>query len=228
MRHTDASHIVGTKEQNKNEEVASMDLGFPELNGSPVQGLNDAGLEIFLGAINEYVSRECGQNTGDAVCPGVHTAQLECDRVAMPAKENPSRFVPVESQDVSSKGDSACGSCGIGKRHPFAAARFRTVFYGTWTESGAVALQGVSYRATHKGTNARIAQGVGCIREYDRNGGRAEDLIFRVIRDESRIRAISRRNKPGTDIWVISHRSGGEWSTPNLGAALCRRKFLSR
>jgi hypothetical protein len=40
-----------------------MNLKFPELRGGLVQGLNDAGVENFQGAINAYVSTECGQNT---------------------------------------------------------------------------------------------------------------------------------------------------------------------
>ena len=55
-----------------------MTLKFPELAGGPVQGLNDAGVENFQGAIDVYLSRECGQNTGDAPGAGVRLDQVGC------------------------------------------------------------------------------------------------------------------------------------------------------
>lgn len=66
-----------------------MELRFPELRGGPVQGLNDAGVENFQGSIDDYLARECGQNTGDALASGVTTARLEFDRVAIPAQDIP-------------------------------------------------------------------------------------------------------------------------------------------
>src|SRR5258708_1031567 len=66
-----------------------MILKFPELNGGTFQGLNDAGVENFLGAIEVYLSRECGQNTGDAPRPGIETVRLEFDRLMVPVSEIP-------------------------------------------------------------------------------------------------------------------------------------------
>jgi len=66
-----------------------MHLKFPELRGGPVQGLNDAGVENFQGAIDVYVSRECGQNTGDAPRADVQTVRLEFDRITMRASDIP-------------------------------------------------------------------------------------------------------------------------------------------
>src|SRR5690349_1770536 len=66
-----------------------MELRFPELLGGPVQGLNDAGVENFQGAIDVYLSRECGQNTGDAHRDGIETVSLEFDKLSVPSAEIP-------------------------------------------------------------------------------------------------------------------------------------------
>lgn len=246
-----------------------MNLRFPELRGGTVQGLNDAGVENFQGAIDVYLSRECGQNTGDAIRSGVKTARLEFHRLTMSADSIPGFaelrttldsclekwgkkpkeqeffgqaisiaarseidvlrisdfgttgltgddsdetgrwFALVKSQGVSNKEDTAGGSFGIGKSSPFAASRFRTVFYGTRTEQGSVALQGVSRLVTHKNKEGKLTQGVGFIGNYDDQNG---DPVFRAIRDEAAIPAPFRRSDPGTDIWIIGYRSGSDWS----------------
>lgn len=249
-----------------------MNLKFPELRGGTFQGLNDAGVENFQGAIDVYVSRECGQNTGDAPGAGVKTVRLVFERTMMRASDIPAFpqlretlaaclerwkdkekekeffeqavnlaskdeiavlrisdfgttgltgddvdeqgrwFALVKSQGVSNKGDTAGGSFGIGKSSPFAASRFRTVFYGTKTESGNVSLQGVSRLVTHKNTDGKLTQGTGFIGDYDPQGGEGGEPIFRAIRDEAGIPAPFRRTEPGTDIWIIGYRSGPEWS----------------
>lgn len=66
-----------------------MNLKFPELRGGTFQGLNDAGVENFQGAIDVYVSRECGQNTGDAPGEGVKTVRLVFERIVMRASDIP-------------------------------------------------------------------------------------------------------------------------------------------
>jgi hypothetical protein len=250
----------------------SMILKFPELMGGTVQGLNDAGVENFQGAIDLYLSRECGQNTGDALRPGESTARLEFQRLTLPAAEIPAFsslretltsclerwgtkkkdreffetavsiasqaqidvlkisdygttgltgsdtdeagrwFALVKSQGVSNKEDTAGGSFGIGKSSPFAASRFRTVFYGTRTVAGEEALQGVSRLVTHKNRQGRETQGVGFIGDYDPEGGHGGSPLFRAVRDPVRIPGFFRRAEPGTDIWVIGYRSGREWS----------------
>jgi hypothetical protein len=249
-----------------------MVLRFPELRGGTVQGLNDAGVENFQGAIDVYVSRECGQNTGDAPRQGIETVRLEFDRLELPTtdipcfydlratliaclsrwKDKPKEkeffeqavelaskdkisvlrisdygttgltgddldergrwFALVKSQGVSNKGDTAGGSFGIGKSSPFAASRFRTVFYGTRTERGSVALQGVSRLVSHKGTGSKLTQGTGFIGEYDGQGGEDGEPVFRAVRKEASIPKVFRRAEPGTDIWVIGYRSGDSWS----------------
>ena len=70
-------------------DESAFSLRFPELRGGPVQGLNDAGVENFLGAIDTYVSRECGQNTGDAKRNGVEYVSLEFDRLILPVDAIP-------------------------------------------------------------------------------------------------------------------------------------------
>lgn len=245
-----------------------------------MQGLNDAGVENFQGAVDTFLARECGQNTGDAVANGVRTVTLEFERkiiqsVDIPAfdqlrdalkrcldkwhdKEKEREFFRqavdlaatdeitvlkisdygttgltgsdtedrgrwaalVHSQGVSDKGDTAGGSFGIGKSSPFAASKLRTVFYGTRTEAGAVALQGVSRLVTHLDKGGKRTQGVGFIGDYDPNGGEGGDPVFRAIRDESRIPQMFRRDRPGTDIWVIGYRSGDEWDTDLMRSIL--------
>jgi hypothetical protein len=249
-----------------------MILKYPELNGGTVQGLNDAGVENFLGAIDVYLSRECGQNTGDAPRLGIHTVRLEFDRLSIPATDIPAFgelrgvlqacldkwgskdkereffqnaitlaardelsvlrisdfgttgltgadtdelgrwFALVKSQGVSNKGDTAGGSFGIGKSSPFAASRFRTVFYGTRTEGGDVAFQGVSRLVSHKNSEGRLTQGTGFIGNYDVAGADGGEPLFSAIRDEPKIPPIFKRSEPGTDIWIIGYRSGAEWS----------------
>jgi hypothetical protein len=234
-----------------------------------VQGLNDAGVENFQGAIDTYVSRECGQNTGDAKRDDVECARLEFDRLELPVEIIPgfaqlrdalqscmrrwgrgkkeaqffrqaldmvgTRTIPVlkisdfgttgltgtdeegrwfalvKSQGVSEKGEGAGGSFGIGKSSPFAASRLRTVFYGTRTEDGQVALQGVSRLATHADPGGQATQGVGFIGTYDDTGGEGGDPVFRAVRSEDLIPEAFRRQEVGTDIWVIGYRSGSEW-----------------
>ena len=248
---------------------SAFSLRFPELRGGPVQGLNDAGVENFLGAIDTYVSRECGQNTGDAKRDDECFARLEFDLLEIPAHELPGItelrealdscmtrwgardkektffqqaidmarrstipvlkisdfgttgltgsdeigrwFALVKSQGVSEKGDGAGGSFGIGKSSPFAASRLRTVFYGSKTEDGEVALQGVSRLATHSDRNGQSTQGVGFIGTYDASGGEGGDPVFRAVRKEADIPAIFRRTEVGTDIWVIGYSSGSKW-----------------
>ncbi len=247
-------------------------LIFPELRGGPVQGLNDAGVENFQGAIDTYLARECAQNSLDAPRAGVSKVTLHFERVLLKPSEIPafadlktvlaachSRwgekpkekeffdqaiqmasaaeipvlrisdygttgltgsdtaedgrwFALVKSQGVSNKGDTAGGSFGIGKSSPFAASRFRTVFYGTRTETGDVALQGVSRLVTHKNLDGKSTQGVGFIGGHDATGGEGGDPVFRAIRSIDQIPEKFRRTEPGTDIWVIGYRSGSDWS----------------
>lgn len=257
-----------------------MDLKFPELRGGPLQGLNDAGVENFQGAIDTFLARECGQNTGDAAGKDVTTVRLEFDRRVVPAahipafaelrdtlkrcsdkwrdKDKEREFFQqamilaarseiavlkisdygttgltgsdtedlerwsalVKSSGVSDKGDTAGGSFGIGKSSPFAASRFRTVFYGTRTEAGSLALQGVSRLVTHIDRQGKRTQGVGYIGDYDPTGGEGGDPVFRAVRDESRIPEFFRRSVAGTDIWVIGYRSGDEWSADLIKSIL--------
>jgi hypothetical protein len=257
-----------------------MELRFPELRGGPVQGLNDAGVENFQGAIDVYLSRECGQNTTDAHRPEIETVRLDFDRIHIKRSDIPGFeelgltlrsclerwgdkekereffenalelwgetdipvlkisdygttgltgtdsnekgrwFALVKSQGVSNKEDTAGGSFGIGKSSPFAASRFRTVFYGTRTTNDAVALQGVSRLVTHKNPGGKLTQGVGFIGQYDPDGGEGGEPIFRAVRDESSIPKIFRRTEAGTDIWVIGYRSGREWSANLISSIL--------
>lgn len=121
-------------------------------------------------------------------------------------------FALVKSQGLSNKEDTAGGSFGIGKSSPFAASRFRTVFYGTRLAGGGVALQGVCRLVTHRNRDRRQTQGTGFIGIYDRDGGDAGDPVFRAVREPEAIPSIFSRSEQGTDIWVIGYRSGDDWA----------------
>ena len=66
-----------------------MNLRFPELGGGAVQGLNDAGVENFEGAIDVFLARECGQNTVDATASTSEVAKLEFSKLLLPAEVIP-------------------------------------------------------------------------------------------------------------------------------------------
>jgi hypothetical protein len=66
-----------------------MNLKFPELRGGPVQGLNDAGVENFQGAIDSHLARECAQNSLDAARPGITKVFLKFECLAIKAKDIP-------------------------------------------------------------------------------------------------------------------------------------------
>jgi hypothetical protein len=128
-------------------------------------------------------------------------------------------YALVKSQGLSNKGETAAGSFGIGKSSPFAASRFRTVFYGTRVTDGGVALQGVTRLVTHKDPGGKKTQGTGFIGDYDPEGDEGEPL-FKAVRDPSRIPATFLRDRPGTDIWVVGYRSGPEWQDELLRSIL--------
>ena len=248
-----------------------MKLVFPELGGGPFQGLNDAGVENFQGAIDTYVARECGQNTIDAPEDAGKGVRLEFHRMELRADDIPSFgelrealqhcleasrgkpkelkyfqqalehasapkipvlklsdlgttglsgadmdeagrwFALVKSQGLSVKGDTSAGSFGIGKSSPFAASAFRTVFYGTKTLAGDVALQGVCRLMSHRPNGGRARQATGFIGDYDEHGGPGREPLFKAVRSDDRIPPLFRRDRAGTDIWIIGYRSGAEW-----------------
>ena len=67
----------------------TVDLKFPELRGGTVQGLNDAGVENFLGAIDTYLARECGQNTLDAPRTDIKKVYLKFEKRSLISKDIP-------------------------------------------------------------------------------------------------------------------------------------------
>lgn len=119
-------------------------------------------------------------------------------------------FALVKSQGVSVKpGESAGGSFGIGKSSPFAASRLRTVFYGTRTLDGQVALQGVCRLVTHLSADRRKTQAVGFIGGFV-PGKTGEDPVFTAVRDPAAMPSIFKRDLPGTDIYIPGYFSQEE------------------
>ena len=110
-------------------------------------------------------------------------------------------YALVKSQGVSVKDDTAGGSYGIGKSSPFAASRFRTVFYSTRTTSGDVAFQGVCRLVTHKNSSGNTTQSVGFIGDYLAGHG-GSDPVFTAIRAAEKVPVQFQRDETGTDIFI--------------------------
>src|SRR4051794_32280302 len=72
-------------------------LKIPSADGGEEEGLNDPGVELFLGKIEQHLAREGAQNATDAVAPGQPTAELSFDLLTMATKDIP---CIAEIQDV--------------------------------------------------------------------------------------------------------------------------------
>lgn len=64
-------------------------LKFPLSNDGPAQGINDAGIETFEGAVGYYVARECSQNARDAGMSVDQKVTLAFDLEYWPVAEVP-------------------------------------------------------------------------------------------------------------------------------------------
>ena len=110
----------------------------------------------------------------------------------------------VKSTGVSNKHEGQGGSFGIGKYAPFAASSVRTVLYSTLVNKDySVAFQGVSVLWSHEGDDRKVRQGTGYVGVHD-----AECEVFRAIRNNESIPALFRRDKPGTDVWILGYGDG--------------------
>lgn len=118
-------------------------------------------------------------------------------------------YALVMASGVSNKPGGSGGSFGIGKYAPLAASSLRTVFYGTRTVDGEVALQGVTEWWSHENSDGKITQGrgyIGLVNEECDGLGR-----FCAVRNEEVIPALFQREHPGTDVWVVGFDDENEW-----------------
>jgi len=110
-------------------------------------------------------------------------------------------YALVKSAGVSNKLAGQGGSFGIGKYAPFAASQLRSVLYSTKLHgSHEVAFQGVSVLWSHKGPEHKVMQGTGYIGHHDND---AEQFL--AVRKLEEIPEIFRRDKPGTDVWILGY-----------------------
>jgi len=118
-------------------------------------------------------------------------------------------YALVMASGVSNKPGGSGGSFGIGKYAPLAASSLRTVFYGTRTIGGEVALQGVTEWWSHENPDGKITQGRGYIGLVNED---CDDLgRFRAIRQEEQIPSLFKRDQPGTDVWVVGFNDTYKW-----------------
>ena len=110
-------------------------------------------------------------------------------------------YTLVRSSGASAKGAGAGGSFGLGKYAPFAASQLHTVFYSTRLPDDSCAFQGVTRLVTHEGPDVK-RQPTGFL-------GGTDGRSVRKVKD---IPKIFRRDKPGTDVFVLGyHTEGAEW-----------------
>ncbi|MHB1841838.1 MAG: hypothetical protein ACYCO4_01785 [Sulfobacillus sp.] len=108
----------------------------------------------------------------------------------------------VKAVGSSGKAGDAGGSFGIGKHAPFVCSPVRTVFYDTLDIKGRRAFQGVANLITHTGQDGHPTQGTGFYGVKDQN---------RPITDRSLVPETFRRDRPGTDIWVVGFEPDPDW-----------------
>lgn len=120
-------------------------------------------------------------------------------------------FNLIKAAGASDKGKGAGGSYGIGKHAPFACSDLRTVFYSTLDCKGKSACQGVATLVTHQNGSDDETQGTGYFGITERN---------KPITDLDLIDPFFRREKVGTDVFIIGFSGGKEWETGIIKAVL--------
>jgi hypothetical protein len=112
-------------------------------------------------------------------------------------------FKLTKAVGASDKAGGAGGSFGIGKHAPFACSELRTVLYGTKDMKRAFAFQGVSKLVTYLNGKGETTQGTGYY------GVRAKNA---PISDPSFVDKIFRRNRIGTDIFILGFLPEDDWA----------------
>ena len=108
----------------------------------------------------------------------------------------------IKAVYTSDKPGGALGSFGIGKFAPFACSGMRTVFYSTKDIHNEEKFEGVSILATHEGDDGGTTQNTGYYYQLEN---------AREINDRSDIPKYYRRDKTGTDIFVVGFVGTRNW-----------------
>lgn len=103
----------------------------------------------------------------------------------------------IRSTGASSMSGAGGGSFGIGKGAPFAASSLRTVFYSTIDSKGNPAFQGKARISSFEFHND-VKRGIGLF-------GESQDRGVASVRQEAAIPLPFRREKTGTDIYIIGY-----------------------
>lgn len=116
----------------------------------------------------------------------------------------------VKAQGASSKQSEKQGSFGIGKGAPFAASAFRTVFYSTVNDFGENVFQGKARLVSHKEGDI-VKRGIGSFGLPNYKSVRTTEIVPEFFR----------REKRGTDIYVLAYRGGEkEWKVNLIKSVL--------
>lgn len=116
----------------------------------------------------------------------------------------------VRASGTSSPKGVSGGSFGIGKGAPIAASALRTVFYSSINDEKQLVFQGKSRLVSHHAEDGDVCQGVGF---YGLNG-------WEAIREESNVPSLFKREKQGTDIFVVGYQSGHSWKQKLIKSVL--------
>lgn len=117
----------------------------------------------------------------------------------------------IKAVYASDKPGGALGSFGIGKFAPFVCSGLRTVFYSSVDLHGNAKFEGVSILATHDKGDGSLTQNTGYYCQLPN---------FREISDRNDIPSYFRRDKVGTDIFVIGFVGAKDWERQILHALL--------
>lgn len=110
----------------------------------------------------------------------------------------------VKSFSSTNKSDGSSGSQGVGKFATYNFTKLRTVLYSTHTEGGKIGFQGKTILVTFRDQD-------GSKRVNKARFGKpiTEDVL--PVTEENDIPAVFRRNKPGTDIYIIGFEKDDDW-----------------
>lgn len=101
----------------------------------------------------------------------------------------------IKSSGNSTKSGVSGGSYGSGKHAAFVFSYFRTILYGTFVENEGYAFQGKSILCSHKKDGVE-KRGIGY-------WGKIEENECKPIRNQETMDEFYRRNKTGTDLYII-------------------------
>lgn len=115
--------------------------------------------------------------------------------------EGPKWDALIEKAGTSYKEDiGSAGSFGIGKAAPFASSDLRMVFYNTRLRSDSIKSIGVTKFISFDMDDGNTAQGVGYLGSHNKNPMSYETNF-----------CFSKRDEPGTDIFIIGFNQGSRW-----------------